>query len=339
LPRPGFTLIELLVVIGIVAILVALLLPAVQSAREAARRAACANNLKQLGLAMHGYHNDHGCFPVSLTFRNPKPWVGHHGYFSPLARMLAYLDQTTLYDSINFEVGTYPDIVPFCNVAHFPEVQLNRINATVIGRSLAIFLCPSDGSTTLFPGNSYRACTGVGYYFSRAMTRPDSGNGVFAEMIAVNTSMVMDGLSSTAAFSERLRGSGNPAHLSLHRDSLPLEGTPFTVDLLIKSCEVSATAGPQLLVLPSQGHNWFWSGRERTHYTHSQSPNGGVPDCLWGCSLTAPGMVTARSQHGQGVNLLMADGSVRFSRDSISVSVWRALATIAGGDVVSPSVP
>jgi prepilin-type N-terminal cleavage/methylation domain-containing protein len=330
-PRPiGFTLIECLVVIGIIGILIGLLLPAVQSAREAARRATCAANLKQLGIAIHAYHDVHGCFPISSA-PSTSPTV-YRSYYSQLTRMLPFLDLASLHNSINFATGTFPIDVPF--TPPWSETRINVHNQTVIQTQLALFLCPSDGSLMEGACNNYRGNSGVGYYFMPGITRPDSGNGIFPEAVIVSNSMVSDGLSHTAAFSERLRGSGRADRPEPHRDSLGLEGTPFTADILVKSCRIAASGPFRNQGFPYNGRWWFWCGFERTQYNHAQPPNGSVMDCLWGASATAPGMATARSAHPGGVNLMLGDGSVRFQTDQTDTWLWRALGTRNGSEVM-----
>lgn len=127
--RTGFTLIELLVVIAIIAILIALLLPAVQQAREAARRSSCKNNLKQMGLAIHNYHDAHGCFPM-----NAKAITGTNG-FSWIVGILPFLDQAPLYNQFNF------DLTLIQNTTGSPT------NREVLNTPLATVICPSDPTT------------------------------------------------------------------------------------------------------------------------------------------------------------------------------------------------
>ena len=163
--RRAFTLIELLVVIAIIAVLIALLLPAVQAAREAARRAQCVNNLKQIGLGMHNYHQTNDCFPpgggpTTNSDRTARP---ENGSFSALARMLNNMEQQALYNAANFGLSLKSDPYGF------------TVNATVVRTRLNGFLCPScpafstndtqstaaSGGVFTAPGNNYFASYGA----------------------------------------------------------------------------------------------------------------------------------------------------------------------------------
>jgi prepilin-type N-terminal cleavage/methylation domain-containing protein/prepilin-type processing-associated H-X9-DG protein len=147
--RRGFTLIELLVVIAIIAVLIALLLPAVQSAREAARRAQCINNLKQIALAAHNYHSATDAFPTMYVIYSINNGLNTAQTQSPLARMLPYLEQSAIYNSINFSVSARwgagdGDIVGNYNGSTADCDSWGLINATAAGNQVTSFLCPSD---------------------------------------------------------------------------------------------------------------------------------------------------------------------------------------------------
>jgi prepilin-type N-terminal cleavage/methylation domain-containing protein/prepilin-type processing-associated H-X9-DG protein len=149
LKRRGFTLIELLVVIAIIAVLIALLLPAVQSAREAARRAQCVNNLKQIALGVHNYVSVNDALPTFYIVYSPVGNQNTAQAFSPLARMLPYLEQNQIYNAINFNVGPRwgagdGDIVGNMNGSTADCDTWGLINATATGNQISSFLCPSD---------------------------------------------------------------------------------------------------------------------------------------------------------------------------------------------------
>lgn len=323
----GFTLIETLTAISLISLLLALLLPAVQSAREAARRAQCANNLRQIGLALHGYAETHQCFPLCCT--NWGDAIG--GYFSIQSRLLPYLDQTPLSNSINFAAQTYPPDTFSMNL-HPGEPEWNRINQTASSTGLGFFLCPSDATLLGPTANSYRGNVGVGSHPITTAERPDCGNGLFQELDMTALAQVPDGLSHTTAFSERLTGSGRSHAVHPRRDAFAYPVFTLTADDLIKACRIAARPNEGGYV--TSGQWWFWTGKERTLYNHAQTPNGPVPDCLTPHARTASGMATARSFHPGGVNVLMGDGSLRFTSDSIALHVWRGLGTRNGDELV-----
>src|SRR5262245_11565819 len=155
----GFTLIELLVVIAIIAILIALLLPAVQAAREAARRASCVNNLKQLGLALHNYHDAFQCLPFGKggDYMAVLPDAPVYARWSTHSQILPYLEQKPLYDAINFSLPPEtPDIGAMGMGFMPPYVDPNRANMTATRVLVSAFICPSEGAGGPWPAaNSY----------------------------------------------------------------------------------------------------------------------------------------------------------------------------------------
>ncbi len=330
--RIGFTLIETLVAVGIIGILIGLLLPAVQAAREAARRAQCQNNLHQLGIAINAYHNTNGCYPPVSTVDIQSNNFVYGGFYSMQTRVLPYLGQGVLFNAVNYDTGTWPTDSFYV----FPlrsSVMLNQFNLTVLNTSITDFLCPSD-SGPFRTGNNYRGNVGLGPNWRTSAEFPDSGNGIFPEIGPIRMSQVPDGLSHTAACSERLEGSGLPrGRMDLDRDMFQMNSIVLSADDLLKACRISARPSNHE-IYTSAGKRWFWTGREYTLYTHTQAPNGVVPDCLSGGTLPAMDMSTARSCHPSGVNVLMGDGATRFVSETVSTPVWRAFGTRNGGELV-----
>ena len=190
--RRAFTLIELLVVIAIIAVLIALLLPAVQAAREAARRAQCTNNLKQIGLALHNYHQAVGSFPMASTTAYSDPGVQTQwGTWSAQSLMLPYLEQTQVYNAINFDWTNWYDVGA-------------PINSTIWNMNLAAFVCPSDGLTGQANNNNYFGSIGTTTGFSGGSNPTGGSTGIFAHLLTYGIANVTDGTSNTIAFSEGL---------------------------------------------------------------------------------------------------------------------------------------
>ena len=208
--RRGFTLIELLVVIAIIAVLIALLLPAVQAAREAGRRMQCVNNLKQIGLGMHNYHSTNDVFPMGASKNcNSDPASGCPGYadwrgWSSLATVLPYVEQSALYNAINFA---------FAEETHDAVAQ--PMNMTVVGTVVKTFMCPSDPYVGQYNINSYHACYGT---TSDWPSGPNNGNGnmqnadgngstgMFAVWVNYGMRDAQDGSSTTLLVAEALVG-------------------------------------------------------------------------------------------------------------------------------------
>jgi prepilin-type N-terminal cleavage/methylation domain-containing protein/prepilin-type processing-associated H-X9-DG protein len=331
--RPGFTLIELLVVIAIIAVLIALLLPAVQAAREAARRIQCTNNLKQIGLGLHNYEGVAGALPPSGVLSGKghvvSTWIG----WSVHGRVLPFMEGGSTFHAINFN-----------HSGESPQ------NITVAALSIAAFLCPSEPDPRPAAANvgisnvtNYGFC--MGDWFVWGGFGGPQNRCAFGPNRSRRLSDFVDGTSNTLFASE------GKAKQPLYRDCGGLS----------RVNDPSNVPGPErspLEVAPEYagggcefktGHSEWSDGQaHHTGFTTAWTPNKrSVGSSLTGQPLDLDitgqrektggptfAAITARSHHPGGVNALLADGSVRFIRDGIAGPTWRALGTVADGEVV-----
>jgi prepilin-type N-terminal cleavage/methylation domain-containing protein/prepilin-type processing-associated H-X9-DG protein len=331
--RTGFTLIELLVVIAIIAVLIGLLLPAVQKVREAASRMKCSNNLHQLGLALHNYESGRGRFPPLYPGSAPGSTAFDYKYtWSVLAQLNPYLEQTNIYNTMDLMQPMYDATNLITARNQFAVVQV-----------VSIFLCPSDrgqpvssayGVTNMGPTN-YVACHGSGLS-GGGYGSPVGGDGVFPAVSGVRFTDITDGTSNTAAMSESTLGDG--AEISPTRpgdETVAYKYLGYTGTLPGDS---NCAGSPPLW----NGYNrrgFMWaSGEARcVSYNHYYPPNSRNYDCIANdptATYVSVGYRAARSRHTGGVNLLLADGSVRFVNNGVDPTTWRSIGTRAGGEVV-----
>ena len=313
--RPGFTLIELLVVIAIIAVLIALLLPAVQAAREAGRRAQCVNNLKQIGLAMHNYHESRNALPAAeMTFLG----LPNGTNFSALSQALPYMEQSNLFNALNFSM---PDVDPTNNT-----VMLSNINNLI---------CPSDPynpNPALGAQTNYMADMGSGIVWQSSAFAPNTSlpmpNGVFYGNSATTFAAITDGLSNTGFYSERIVGDATTGIVSPIADVFFDPGAPTTIADAIAQCQALNIYNPANQIPMVMGVPWV----DGQHITlHVTTPN--TRSC--GFFIVNRAIMPPSSKHPGGVNLLLGDGSVRFIKDTINPATWSALGSRNGGEIIS----
>lgn len=326
----GFTVIELLVSMAVIVVLVALLLPAVQWSREASRRMGCSNNLRQIGLGLHSYHGAHrvlpfGCGPDDDGLVSSMGTLNARRY-SAQSLLLPFLDQKPVQGLIDFGVAPFH---PEVNAAMGnPGVYVDPINLVKNGRAatsrVVVFRCPSDFDRQLSPWgpNNYRACSGSTW-------SGRLGNGMFGQVSSVQFSAVRDGLSHTAMFSERVLASWNTMAPDPLGDLVDLSGI-WTEATFRQAC--GAIAPDQAASYPFNfdgGQTWLEGNMNWTRYNHLLRPNSVA--CKNGLTWDGVSM-PASSRHRSGVNVLLADGSVRFVATNVDELIWRALGTIAGSE-------
>jgi prepilin-type N-terminal cleavage/methylation domain-containing protein len=301
-PRQAFTLIELLVVIAIIGILIALLLPAVQKVREAANRIKCANNLKQGTLGMHNYHDSHGMLPYAAKSNPRTPWP---------VNLWPFVEMKNHADRYDYNVGFWelPNTIPYSHDG-------------IVCKSSPIYFCPSDRGAPAYQ-------QGDQWWRSR-------GN------YAINWGPIRQ---------------PHPTDVPLPSASAPFGYTDFRTRTLPRTTRLTdITDGTSNTLLMSEAimhedHSADWRGdmlnddEQCGRFMTLDTPNSGIDQIrtaaycentpMLPCTVNANGKVSARSKHQLGVNASLADGSVRFVPNSISLSTWQALSTMNGGEVVT----
>jgi prepilin-type N-terminal cleavage/methylation domain-containing protein/prepilin-type processing-associated H-X9-DG protein len=357
--RSGFTLIELLVVISIIGVLVALLLPAVQAAREAARRAHCLNNLKQIGLALANYESSLRTYPPGAIYYNsgdggPNKCSGLHASraFGAFALLLPYVEQSAAFNAINFQLASGG------NGGVWGGLPAGAINSTGLGVRVSSYICPSDepqtpeiGDGNVYSQTSYAPSGGtwnvVAYYAGPDCWQQDMGNGAFDDAAVYRPQAFADGLSHTIFVGETARfpGEPDPQDNQWSRPGYYPVSTQFdpggkTVRPQGFAFEVPRINAPMMAGdYPGGSDGGGIAGGP-------PGPNPLPPGTAWPDTsdykawlLNVPrykeyGQWGFRSHHPGGATFLFGDGSVRFLKESIELTTFRALGTRNGREAV-----
>ena len=339
----AFTLVELLVVIAIIGILIGMLLPAVQLVREAARRTECANKVRQLALAMHNHESAYQRFPVNQIGPGlPNPdgsfSTGYYSWFVPL---LPFMEQDAIHDQFNLAVNN--------GDGDGYKVSSDHVNAFAVHSWIDSLICPSDnpgpdnsvilGSANPAPssyvGNAGWPSRATGFAGER--TIPGRFNGVVAlhhpsrpvswhSKQGVTIGSIADGTSNTALISERLVQTGNSAGaIQDGDDRLQSLHILERVETLPEIVDQMSSTHAHVFESAHLGRSWSsGSSLVAPTYMHVQPPNGTMGH--YNTSMNEGDfVVTPSSNHPGGVNLALADGSVRFVSNSVSLEIWWAV--------------
>ena len=329
-PCRGVTLIELLVVVAIMAILMALLLPAVQQVREAARRMDCRNHLRQIALAVHNYVDVASVLPPSACIDPSITDTANNGSWGVHGRILPFLDQSNLCNAIDLTVAW-------------------DFQSAIDGFRIPTFACPSDpnsdqardpggGKVTLYP-TTYGFNFGTWFIYDPRTGR--GGDGAFFPNSKLGMVAMTDGLSNTLMVAEvrawqPYRRNGGPSST--------------TVPNTVNEARTVVASGAQF---KNTGHTEWPDGRVHHHgFTTTMPPNTFVAcsdgldtlDCDFNSwqegknginGRPSYAIITSRSYHEGFVNVALVDGSARSVSETVDLSLWRALGTRSGGEVVA----
>jgi len=333
--RRGFTLIELLVVIAIIGVLIALLLPAVQAAREAARRSQCVNNLKQIGIAMHNYHDVQGSFPMGWSTypswdRTCNSANSHNQ--TMFTSILPAMEQSTIWNAINFSFPAGSG-----GGALYLGVLPGPVQGTAFSAKINNYICPSDfkkpeipinpagGVNNAYSQSSYAGNAGTydifrwwyGCYTAGAPSNWIDPTGVFGVDFVNKVADLRDGSSNTIMVGETAR----------FKNDLDNNFNEYNRGAWFGSSLGSGVTRPQVLALTGPKIN-----------ANPVIPD--VPATSYNTDFYNPifqnmGQFGFRSQHPGGANFLFGDGSVKFLKDTINLTTFRSIGTASMGETVS----
>lgn len=324
----GFTLIELLVVIAIIAVLIALLLPAVQQAREAARRSQCKNNLKQLGLSLHNYHETHSMFPFSTTsdgysYGNAAPLVKNHRGW---VMLLPFFDQAPLYNQFNSNVAAGTRNSNGGTIVGTPELVVNgSSNNQIVSKKLDVMLCPSDN------GDPFEKSSWDGYAISTASYNAGIYGARASYDFSVSTNYWTSKWGDIPKTEKRMFGKDSNSRMrdvtdGTSNSAMVVETTLEVYDGVAPTWGYSKHVGMGIDLASSNSrrriNDWTCCGWGSPVYTYSNTP-GRLGE--WG---------TAGSLHVGGCHVLLCDGAVRFVSENTDTNTLRRVAGISEGEVV-----
>ena len=312
--RPGFTLIELLVVIAIIAVLIALLLPAVHQAREAARRTQCKNNLKQLGLAVHNYHDVHLCFPPAGIFldQTKNVWHSFHTYLLP------YVDQTNVYQELKI------DLTIFANL----PAPVSPLNIKAGTRNISVFRCPST------PGSTGAADYGAAGYlpglpgglFTLGVTDYGVVDGIGGGLAALVGPGTKSGETGLIVFNINADTGASNSKTSFNTAT---DGTSNTAIVWEDAGRIARfEMGKPVSGIYSSGGAWI--DMQSEFYIDGSNLDGSGGRCAINCTNNNE----VYSFHVGGAHALIADGSVQFLSTNTDTAVIAALVSAAGAETL-----
>lgn len=325
--RRAFSLVELLVVISIIAVLIGMLLPAVQKARETANRVACQNNLKQLGLAVHNYHDAYEVLPFGSNFLTGVDNI------STVSYLLPYIEQGALF------IETSGGQNVFNNNGATTPWALTKV---------PVFICPSEIQPQISSGDftcNYHTNSGTWYSmvgntwdgpFVFAYPAGQTVDGVTGLQNGVRFTDITDGLSNTGAFAEVCAGMStaslrNGRNILYEANSKWPTGTPPFASMAAAT-QFFMTLSTNFNPYTGQGFPWNNGGPLRSFYNHLTPPNtNGFVTTTAYFTCVRP----ASSYHPGGVNALLCDGSVLFVTNNVDHATWTAYGSIAGGETLT----